>query len=204
VRRAGNVRRDACAAAAAQKTGRSAHAAFRPHRILRRSARANAAQNAIRRHDNDLPSDASCATIAEIERAVIAAPRRNGQGFMRRNSPAILLLLLAMVIQAMAPAVARVIVARGQNDGAAIYTLCVSLADQQSKAPGRLHHNAPCLLCEIACDGAAPLAARISLAGAAPVQWTSSDWTAADHAPPASLLSAAHRARAPPLLPIDA
>jgi len=119
---------------------------------------------------------------------------------MRRSLPAVLLFLLALAVQALAPAVARVVMARAQNDGAAIYSLCANIADPQDKtAPSRVQHDASCLLCQVACDGAAPLASRVAQAGAAPVQWALPDWTAADHAPPARISASANRARAPPI-----
>jgi hypothetical protein len=117
---------------------------------------------------------------------------------MRRSLPGVLLFLLALAIQALAPATARVIMARAQNDGTAVYTLCVSIADPQGQQPLRAQHDSSCLLCQIGCDGAAPLSARVVQAGAAPVQWTHADWTAADRAPPARTALSAHRARAPP------
>jgi hypothetical protein len=122
---------------------------------------------------------------------------------MRRKWYGVLLFALALAIQALAPAAANVALAAAPNEYRLSIQSCLQSGDPAgaNQLPG--HHEGQCdacLMCQASCCGVAPLAARPSSAGLAPVQWTALAWTVADRALPAPRHESSHQPRAPPAL----
>jgi len=125
---------------------------------------------------------------------------------MRRNwCGALLLFVLALAVQAVAPATANIAMSRTFGEPRFSIEVCSRAGDgfaddnHQLPNPHDRHHGA-CIICQLCCNGVAPLAVRPNLVGEAPVQWTTLAWTVADRALPAPRHEHSHRARAPPVL----
>ncbi len=121
---------------------------------------------------------------------------------MRRSWRSVLLFALALAIQALAPAASAIGAARPFGGSRASFEICLQAGGfaGNEQLPG--HHDRQrdaCPLCQMSCSGVAPLEARPTLAGLAPVQWTALAWTVADRALPAPRHEHSHQPRAPPL-----
>ncbi len=123
---------------------------------------------------------------------------------MKRNSLLGLLFVLAMAIQAIAPAAANFAHSGGSSSDKTTFQLCLKaatdVANGEKRHPGQTeHHHDSCLFCQLSFAGVGPLAAVFSAASLAPIHWgPSAAWAEADLAPPALRQVASHRARAPP------
>jgi hypothetical protein len=120
---------------------------------------------------------------------------------MRRKWRSVLLFALALAFQALAPAAANVALAAASDDIRASIQICLQSGGPAGKndLPGQTdrQHDA-CLICQVNCNGVAPLEARPNPVGLAPVQWTALAWTVADRALPALRHDSSHQPRAPP------
>ena len=122
---------------------------------------------------------------------------------MRRNRFGVVVFALALAVQVLAPVVVKVAMARTFDDAGRTFSLCLQAGDSPSdnsqRLPGHndLHRDA-CLLCQLCCDGIAPIDARSNYIGTAPVQWTAFAWTAADRALPTPHHDHSRQPRAPP------
>jgi hypothetical protein len=119
---------------------------------------------------------------------------------MRRSWLAVMLFSLALLVQAFAPAAARIAMARMPTAGA--FSLCLQSPGQIGGIPQspaqRDHQRGACLFCQICCSGISP-EARLSSVGKAPVRWTTTfSRTVADRVLPALGQEYSHEARAPP------
>lgn len=122
---------------------------------------------------------------------------------MRRNWFGVLVFALALTIQVMAPVAANVGMARTSDEAGRTFSLCLqdggSPADNSRQLPGHNdRHRDACPLCQVCCDGLAPIEARPNDVGRAPVQWTALAWTVADRVLPAPRHDHSRQARAPP------
>jgi hypothetical protein len=110
-----------------------------------------------------------------------------------------LLFALALAVQVIAPMASNVAAARegGSDDGVGF---CVKAGGQtEHRTPGHAQDGRDCPICQTLCDGVAPIAARPSAPGMAPVQWVEVPWTVADRVLPVLSSDGANRARAPPI-----
>ncbi len=122
---------------------------------------------------------------------------------MKRNWLLGLLFLLAMTVQAIAPAAANFAHLGGSSSDKTTFQLCLKsaadFANVEKRHPGQTEHrHDSCFFCQLSCDGAGPLAAVVSAASLAPVQWRPSAWAEADRAPPTLRREASNQPRAPP------
>lgn len=113
-------------------------------------------------------------------------------------------LLLAAALSASAPFAAP-LAARalaGRPEALASIFVCFAsgapLPDAQTGRPGPASDRSDCVLCQTHCYGAAPLAGRPGLVGAAPIQSETQGWMVADCVAPTPKPRLSHRARAPP------
>jgi len=122
---------------------------------------------------------------------------------MTRNWLLGLLFVLAMAIQAIAPAAANFAHSGGPGSDKTTFQLCLKaaadFANGEKRYPGQTEQSHDsCFFCQLSCDGPAPLATSPSAAGLAPVQWRPSAWAEADRAPPTLRREASNQPRAPP------
>jgi len=122
---------------------------------------------------------------------------------MRRNWFGVLVFMLALAVQALAPAVANVAMALTSSEAGRSFSLCLraggSPAGNSQQLPGHNdRHRDACLLCQVCCDGIAPIEARPNDVGRAHVQWTALAWTVADRVLPTPRHDHSRQARAPP------
>ncbi|HEY8162305.1 MAG TPA: DUF2946 family protein [Methylocystis sp.] len=110
------------------------------------------------------------------------------------------LFALALAVQVIAPMAGSLAAAReSEADGSIGVCLKGAGAGQaERQLPGHTRNGRDCPICQIFCDGVAPVAARPPTPGMAPVQWFEFCWTAADRVLPILSHGGANRARAPP------
>jgi hypothetical protein len=123
---------------------------------------------------------------------------------MRRKIYCVLLFVLALAIQAFAPAAASIALATSSGETRASLQICLqsggSAGSDELPGPGQAHRDS-CLLCQTGCGGATPLEAGLNPVGLAPVQWNALlPWMVADRALPALRPHSSHQARAPPAI----
>ncbi len=120
---------------------------------------------------------------------------------MRRNWLTVFIFVLALAVQAMAPAAVNAAVAKGASATGPWIELCLSGADggSQKQAPGHSHRDS-CPLCQISCDGFAPPALRHIVLDEAPVPTARFAWIVADRVLPVPDPDFARQARAPPAI----
>lgn len=128
---------------------------------------------------------------------------------MRRHWATVLLFVLALVVQTLAPATGAVAVGKAVGMAApglsaAAPGICLTAgqtAGDQKQAPGKAsHHRDLCPLCQSSCDGAAPLAGRIAFCWAAPVAPVTLAWSVGARGPPVPDFDYARQPRAPPAI----
>ena len=124
---------------------------------------------------------------------------------MDRSWFAVLIFALALTIQVIRPAGANGAIARAFDEAPRPFSTCLQIggapADGSQQLPGHndRHHDS-CLLCQVCCDGMAPLEARPHQVGKAPVQRIALAWTVADRVLPTPPHEYSRQARAPPSL----
>ncbi len=108
------------------------------------------------------------------------------------------LFALALAVQVIAPMAGSFAAALDNEVGS--IGVCLKAAKDQAKhqVPGHAQKERDCPICQIFCNGVAPVAARPPAPGMALVQWVEFRWTVADRVLPVLLQGLAHRARAPP------
>lgn len=111
-----------------------------------------------------------------------------------------LLFVLALAVQALAPIAIGVAVGEHAHNGSGeICFKTLGGVDHVGRpAPGHSHQR-DCPVCQVFCDGVAPVQASTATGGSAsPVHWAMLRWRIADNFAPAMSGRFAHRARAPP------
>jgi hypothetical protein len=116
---------------------------------------------------------------------------------MRRKSFSVLLFLLALAVQVIAPVVGGKAFAHEHASGGSV-SICRTAAGGAGDAPSSPTRHDGCAICQILCDGVAPVGARDYSIASAGAVWFAAAWASRDFVLPTTGIDHLRRARAPP------
>ncbi len=116
---------------------------------------------------------------------------------MRRKGFSVLLLLLAMAVQVIAQGAGGIAFAHDHANGETA-SICRTAAGGAGDAPSSPIRHDVCALCQILCDGVAPVGARDYSTASAGVVWLAAAWASRDCILSTTSVDHTWRARAPP------
>lgn len=117
---------------------------------------------------------------------------------MRRKNFGVILFLVAMAVQVIAPVMGGMARANARSPGEAISSLCRAAGGDTGEAPESPARHDSCALCEVLCDGVAPVGARDYAIVPAGNVWFALVWGSPEVVRPPTSIDQTHRARAPP------
>jgi hypothetical protein len=116
---------------------------------------------------------------------------------MRLKSIRVVLFVLAVAVQVIAPVLGGMAFADERSRGEAV-SLCSAAAGDTSDAPSLPTHHDRCALCQITCDGYAPVGLRAYPTAPAGSVWSAIVWASREFVLPTTSIDHLRRARAPP------
>jgi len=117
---------------------------------------------------------------------------------MRKRNFTVILFILAMAVQVMSPVMGGMAHAHESAQGETISSLCRATTGEKGEAPASSVRHDICALCQVLCDGVAPVGARDYATGPAGTVWFVLAWGSHDFVLPATRVNHSRQARAPP------
>ncbi len=116
---------------------------------------------------------------------------------MRLKGIRVVLFVLATAVQVIAPVLGGMAFAHERPRGETVSLCRAAAGDTRDTPPSPSHHD-HCALCQIACDGDAPLSVRAYSIAPAGAVWFAMFWASRDFVLPTTSINHTRRARAPP------